>query len=187
MKRVAWTAVLLLWLAAVAVADDDSPHQMIKPDGEPDTEKCAICHNKDMDLLQGKLETCTDCHDLTVHSGAAEHLRVNADSVKAHLPVKGEGVIELPLAENGKIYCGTCHLFHDPRVDDVRPVPARLLSASPIAAAIRAATAARWAKLATQYGQAEAGASFAHDSTATLRLPIDEGQLCRHCHGGEIK
>jgi hypothetical protein len=177
---------MLCLVAATAWADGDSPHQMIKADGEPDEEKCAVCHNEDMDLLESKHDTCAGCHDLTTHSGAAEHLRADAATVKAHVPEAKDGVPELPLAEDGKMYCGTCHLFHDPKIDDVTAIPPRPLSSQPIAAAIRAATAKRWPILAQQHGEEAAEASFAKDSTATLRLPIDEGQLCRHCHGGML-
>lgn len=177
----------LLFAAAAAWADDDSPHKMIKADGEPDEEKCTVCHNEDMDLLESKSDTCGGCHDPTIHSGAAEHLRATAAAVKAHVPEAKNGVPELPRAEDGKMYCGTCHLFHDPLVDDVTPIPPLKLSSQPIAAAIRAATAKRWSLLAQQHGETSADASFAEDSTSTLRLPIDEGQLCRHCHGGAIR
>jgi hypothetical protein len=179
-------AVLVPCRIVLAADDDDdgNPHHMMKADGEADNEKCEVCHTgEDLSLSTSKLETCTTCHDPTLHSGSYEHLQANAEAVKAHLPPAKEGQEEMPLAEDGKMYCGTCHLFHDPRVSEEKTAPVRPISFSPIAKAVREATSAKWPVLAQQHGAAEAGATFAEKSTPALRLPLDDNQLCGHCHG----
>lgn len=169
--------------AEPAEEEEDSPHRMLLPDGEADQEKCETCHTESMDLSASKLETCTLCHAETLHSGSIEHLRIPAERVKALLPEPGEGVPELPLGEEGQIYCGTCHLFHDPRVSEESYVTSRPRSGHPVAVAIRATTEARWAELQRTWEVESVGASFAGNSTPALQLPLEEDRLCRHCHG----
>ena len=89
---------------------------MTKPDGSLDMETCGVCHNEDMSLQRSKLETCTLCHAQTVHAGSDEHLRAAAAGGEAGAGGTAEGRPALPLTEDGRIYCGTCHLFHDPKV-----------------------------------------------------------------------
>ena len=117
-----WLALLALLLAAaplraVAGDDDDSnPHHMSGPDDE---ESCDFCHEKDMSLSASLLDTCLSCHSLTEHSGSQEHVRASVADV-ARLqptPVRAGADPTLPLTPEGTIWCGTCHLYHDPQVE----------------------------------------------------------------------
>src|SRR5690606_19719054 len=124
-----WIALLALLLAAappVARADDEeddsNPHRMSDPD---DDESCGFCHEEDMSLSQSLLDTCLTCHSETEHGGAREHLRARAAEVAAALPtpVKADESATLPLTDEGTIWCGTCHLYHDPRVNEEALLP----------------------------------------------------------------
>ncbi|GIW44491.1 MAG: hypothetical protein KatS3mg077_1773 [Candidatus Binatia bacterium] len=176
---------VLLCLALRVSANDESPHWMLLPNGEPDEEKCAVCHDEDKNLLSSKEETCLSCHDRTLHSGSAEHLRATAAEVEPLLPSQERHGVEFPLAEDGRMYCGTCHLFHDPRVDEVTLAAPRSLPPAGLAKEIRQAIEKKiQGTVGTQPG-AELEWSFAPQSTGFLRLPIDDNRLCTACHEKE--
>ncbi len=166
----------LTLLASVAAAQEN-PHQMTLPDGSTDAGKCAYCHNDDLTLSRSHADTCTLCHAETVHSGAAEHARARADAVGRAL--EGKDTPALPLAADGRMYCGTCHLFHDPAVMG-EPLLAngRAARDEPINRAVREGVLTR-AEAAGGSGEIE----FAERGTRYLRLPVDDDGLCSHCHG----
>ena len=155
---------------------------MVKPDGSLDMDKCAACHETDMSLSRSKVETCTLCHAVTVHSGAAEHLGATPASVTRLFPT-GQKPPALPLTEAGGLYCGTCHLFHDPAVNHEQLLSARWVPPSTgFPEAVRRSLLAQWQHTAHKYDEATSGAKFATTGTRALRLPVDDGSLCRHCH-----
>ena len=181
-------ALLLVALLAVASAgraeETDSPHHMVTSDGKPDMDKCGTCHEADMSLSRSKGETCTLCHGETPHSGAFQHLHASAADVTRLLGSAQTEKPALPLAEDGGIFCGTCHLFHDPHLSDDKPLPTRRLPpAKGVDKAVQAAVAAQWEGVARKYEQASPGAKFATDATKSLRLQVDDGTLCQRCHG----
>lgn len=183
-----WLALLALLLCAaplrvVAGDDDDSnPHHMSGPDDE---ESCGFCHEEDMSLSASLLDTCLSCHSLTEHSGSQEHVRASAADV-ARLrptPVKAGAEPTLPLTEEGTIWCGTCHLYHDPQVNEEALLSESWLPPTTgVAGAVRDAIASRWGELAGKYNQPLPVASFAKQGSAWLRLPVSDGQLCVECH-----
>ena len=176
-----------VWLALASVArgqDEGSPHHMTKSDGSLDMEKCPLCHNEDMSLQRSKLETCTLCHAQTVHAGSDEHVRASAAAVKQALAARPKDAPSLPLTDDGRIFCGTCHLFHDPKVmSEDWLAHGWLPPDSGEAGAVRKAVVERWAALAQKAGGKGELGTFATKGTRQLRLPIDDGQLCRQCHG----
>jgi hypothetical protein len=178
----------VLMLAAPARSEEaESPHRMVKPDGSLDMEKCGACHNDDLSLARSKVETCTLCHATTVHSGTAEHLAAAPASVARLLPHE-QPTPALPLTETGGIFCGTCHLFHDPAVGNEPLLPSGWIPpATGLPEAVRRALTAQWNKLAHKYDASEAGAQFARRGTKALRLPADDGSLCRRCHGSLVE
>lgn len=177
-------AVLTIVQPVRAQEEAASPHRMLKADGAVDTEKCSICHNADMSLARPKAEVCTLCHSPTIHSGAAEHLQASPASVTA-LSAGKPAEPALPLTEQGGMYCGTCHLFHDPRVmtAEVPQAQAWVPPATGVAAAVHDGVQTQWPGIAQKYGESAPGAKFATQSTRMLRLPVADGTLCRHCHG----
>jgi len=163
---------------AVSAAAQENPHVMTLPDGTTDAGKCAYCHNDDLSLSRSQAETCTFCHAETVHSGAAEHARASAAAVA--LALKGRETPALPLTSEGRMYCGTCHLFHDPAVmGEALLETGRAPRVSELNRAVRDGVMAR--------GQRESGdavVEFHAQGTRYLRLPAGDDALCKHCHGG---
>src|SRR5262249_4572488 len=159
------------------------PHHMTAPDGSLDPSACGMCHNEDFSLQRTKLETCTLCHAQTLHAGADEHLRASPAAVKAALGDTGT-TPPLPLADDGHIYCGTCHLFHDPKVASEDWLTHGWLPPDGgVAAAVRQSVVDRWAALSATSEDKSAVGKFAAKGTRQMRLPVDDGQLCRRCHG----
>ena len=183
--RLALLALLALLMGAnMARAEEaDSPHHMLKPDGSIDTDKCALCHESDMSLSRPKVETCTLCHAITVHSGAYEHVHASPVQVGQLIPPDKEGTPHLPRTDDGGLYCGTCHTFHDPSMEETKPLAQGWLPPSTgLSEAVRRALEERWISLANKYN-APVGATFATKPVKALRLPVNDGALCRHCHG----
>lgn len=178
---------LLLLLAGAVWADeedDSNPHRMAGPD---DDSSCSFCHEEDMSLSQSPLETCLVCHSATEHAGSVEHLRVKvaAPSAPHPTPAAEAEAAHLPLTDDGEMWCGTCHLFHDPRVnEDVLLSESWLPPTTGLSGAVRAAVASRWMELAEKYDQKPPVASFATQGTTWLRLPVSNGALCLECHRG---
>ena len=178
-------ALLLASAGALRAEESDSPHRMMKADGQIDTDKCSLCHEADMSLSRSKRDTCTLCHAETLHAGAYVHLHAAPDKLtQLFAAAHGEEKPELPKAEDGGIFCGTCHLFHDPRLSEDKPLVARRDAATiPFDTSVQNAIEAQWPAIAKKYDEEKAGASFATKATKALRLPVDDGTLCRHCHG----
>ena len=177
-------ALLLASCGALQAQEGDSPHSMVKPNGEADSDKCGVCHEADFSLSRSKRETCTLCHAETLHAGAYTHLHAAPDKLKQLLSAAQEEKPELPKAEDGGIFCGTCHLFHDPRLSEDKPLATRRDSTTiPFDTAVQKAIEAQWPVIAQKYDAEKAGASFGTKATRALRLPVDDGTLCRHCHG----
>ena len=177
-------AFVLLAATAGRADDSGSPHHMTKADGALDTDKCPLCHNEDFSLQRSKLETCTLCHAQTAHAGSDEHVRANPDAVKHALEGQQQATPALPLADDGHIYCGTCHLFHDPQVASEDWLATGWVPpAAGVSGAVRQTVIDRWAAVASQSGNKEAIGHLATDGTRQLRLPVAEGQLCLRCHG----
>ena len=181
MKQIRLFGLALIALLAMPAwgeeADPGSPHHMMKPNGEADTEKCGLCHNEDFSLSRSKLETCTLCHATTTHAGAAQHLAAPAAAVAQRRPKDSP----LPVTDEGAMYCGTCHIFHDPKVSGEEILAQRWLPRdSGLSQAVRESLSERWAK--TAQAENAVGAKFSTRGTTRLRLPIEDGSLCRQCH-----
>lgn len=183
--------VVLALLSILAVVspgraeeEPDTPHRMLKPDGEADPEKCSICHQEDMSLSQPKSELCKMCHSPTIHAGAARHLEASPEQLAQVVSPKKPGELDLPLTEENGIFCGTCHVFHDPRVSGEQALDQRWLPPTTgLPEAVRNALVAQWGRSASKYGESEPGVKFSTRGTRNLRFPINDGSLCRRCHG----
>jgi len=185
MRRIAalWLAAVLSLASTTRAQEEGSPHKMTKADGELDMETCAICHNEDLSLQRSKLETCTLCHAQTSHAGSDEHLRANPAAVKRVVDALPKEGPVFPVSEDGHIWCGTCHLFHDPAVAEEKWLAAGWIPADKgLAGSVRRGVDERWAAMASKTGEQAALGHFAAKGTRQLRLPVDQGQLCRQCH-----
>jgi len=177
--------VALLAVGPAAGQDSASPHSMTTADGKVDTDKCAFCHEEDMKTLsRSKVETCTLCHSEYPHSGANQHLHAAPASVARVLEGK-QGNPPMPLTEDGHIYCGTCHIFHDPKVSHEAALALGWIPpATGLAEAVRTSLTTQWERVASKFEGVEGPvAKFAPTGTRNLRLPVSDGTLCRHCHG----
>jgi hypothetical protein len=174
-------------LSVRAGEDDTNPHHMKSPD---DDEGCGFCHEDDMSLSASLLDTCLTCHSITEHSGSQEHIHATAADV-ARLqptPIKAGAEPTLPLSKEGTIWCGTCHLYHDPQVNEEALLPESWHPPSTgIAGAVGAALEARWGELAGKYDQPLPVARLSEHGTAALRLPVSDGRLCTECHSAQYQ
>ena len=169
-------------LAPGAARAEETPHQMVLANGKLDESKCGACHTKDMSLIASPLETCTLCHSEWEHSGSHEHVTAAKDKIATMMAKRPKGAVELPTPD-GQIYCGTCHLYHDPKVLDEEWLATGWLPPdSGVAGAVRASVLERWAKLDTGGAKQPVG-EFATTGTRQLRLPVSDGSLCVQCHG----
>lgn len=186
MKRILALAIGLLLGLGPAFApapradDDENPHRMTLPDGEPDLEKCDACHDDDLGLLEPKEELCLLCHSVTEHAGSAEHGAARPGDLERIAPEAKSAAFPLPLTDDGGIYCGTCHLFHDPG-DEQEPwlaagAPARTTA---FAVAVRADVERERDRVA-----GPKAAHFVAQGSRALRKPVTDGSLCLTCHQG---
>lgn len=183
-KRIALGLAIVLFVATTFADESTSPHRMVGEDGRPDTQKCTVCHNEDMSLTSPAAELCTLCHSRNQHSGALRHLEAQPSAVAHLLPSESESKVRLPLAEDGRLFCGTCHLFHDPAVSGEAPLASPWLPVTTgLAGAVRRRLEARVEEAAGMERAATASGTFSIKGTTMVRLPVHDGTLCRHCHG----
>lgn len=142
-----------------------SPHEpaeVAKTDGS-----CAACHNaipkagaapQDAALRLKPELACTTCHPGTIHAGVSEHLGARLDH-----ELTGSAAADLPLGRNLTVQCWTCHNVHKAG----EPAPKALTG------------------LAARIQGTERPPSTATDPKhdPMLALPVDDGSLCRACHG----
>lgn len=178
-------AVLLLLLGLSLPAGAQNPHDMLDANGKLDMSACGFCHEESLELSRPKEEVCTFCHATTVHAGSAEHLGATAPEVARIVPKDTDGTPSVPLTDGGRMYCASCHLFHDPAVAGEKWQPSAWVPPSTgVSLAIREAMTTRLATLAAERGAGASAAKFATSGTKMLRLPVADGSLCRGCHQG---
>jgi hypothetical protein len=185
LERIFPVAALCVLVATAAKGDDAlNPHRMTDAHGKADLTRCATCHTDTLGLARSKRETCTLCHSETVHSGAAEHLRADRRAVTAVMNARDKSAPALPLDDDGRIYCGTCHLFHDPALSGEKPLTmGRAASTNAVGAAV--ADGVRDSIGAASEGDGRTAPSpvrFVAPGSTALRAPVADGTLCLSCH-----
>ena len=102
-----------------------NPHHQIDAAGKPVEEKCLYCHTQKPDearadfksiKLIGDLEKlCQGCHNMTdTHpAGKAHYVRPDLEYQLRMRQIEKQFGIVLPLDENGKLTCITCHNPHE--------------------------------------------------------------------------
>jgi hypothetical protein len=166
-----------LWLPlAAAAGDTGSPHT------STDTAICSICHKDDMSLQSPKSKICLTCHNEAQHAGSAEHLRMEPARVGRALAATSSAE-KLPLTDDGHIWCGTCHLWHDPSLGEGWLPKGWVPPDRGLPGAVRAGVTTRWAAIASAHDKKTIGAEFAKAGTRQLRLSYQDGSLCKRCHG----
>lgn len=174
-----------LSVAGGALAQGFNPHEMMKEDGSADTSKCSLCHDQSFALARSKAETCTLCHSEFTHSGTAEHLRASPAEVSRLIPAK-DGKPSWPVTEEGHIFCGTCHLFHDPALKmgpEMALDVAWVRPTTGLPHALRLAKTEEADELVAEVDGVEKWGGFSTTGSRMLRRPVGDGSLCRHCHG----
>ncbi len=101
------------------------PHEQLDQNGEVILEKCLYCHNekpdeknetyKDVKLIGDLAVLCQRCHAIgEKHSGDVNHLRKPSEkALKRMEKMRKRNQIILPLDEEGKLTCITCHNPHE--------------------------------------------------------------------------
>jgi hypothetical protein len=178
-------ALLGLLLPCSGAADGERVHRMVDEKGKLDMAACSVCHDDALQLSLPKDETCTLCHSASVHAGSASHLNAKPAQVARLLATRREGAAAIPLTDDGRMYCGSCHLFHDPAVAGEKWLAEGWLPpSSGLALAVRQSLSERFESLAGAHGQTAPLAKFATSGTRALRLPVADGRLCLRCHAG---
>lgn len=103
-----------------------NPHKQLNEDGEIIIDTCLICHTEKPDeahatfkdvKFYGEIEAmCRRCHQISPkHSGNADHMGVkpSPEGVRRLRAVEEEHNVRLPLDEDGRMTCITCHNPHD--------------------------------------------------------------------------
>ena len=89
----------------------------------------------------------------------------------------------LPLTDDGRIYCGTCHFFHDAALEEDAQRPAAWVPPTTgLPGAVQRSVAAHWKTIERQYDLTPPVAEFETKGTTALRLPVENGSLCHTCH-----
>ena len=181
-------------------------HAMLDERGEIIEDHCTYCHQEKPDRdkaqsleeikLRAPVDTlCWGCHLKTPHLNAAEHQVEPSDKVKEQRKrfLETHPEVILPLTEDGKVTCITCHTPHPPGVLDKKLPAAHQTTSgqvdegpvyedSPWAAPIAADKRERLETLARKYGHPFPFRYRQIKKEALLRLPAKDGQLCRACH-----
>lgn len=155
-----------------------NPHAAMR-DPATRADACLLCHQtmpepgEKIDALRvPSIDTCRGCHFETTHAGSAEHQIVMPPDVAARARAAG-----LPLTDDNRAACATCHDPHPPgatptadlRADwDQRRIITEAWETDVLAPAQLARAGAHVAPLDT--------------SMDMLRLPLEDGTLCRTCH-----
>ena len=183
-------------------------HLMLKADGNIDEQHCTYCHQEvqeqrnqphqrdDWKLRLPPEKLCYGCHLKTPHLNALQHQATKPnDRIKKRMKesVEKSGAF-LPLSEDGKVMCVTCHSPHPPGVID----PARNPAGKQIQTAdVKEGTHYRdsaWNRIVQQDKQRrldemkeKTGESLTLtyrriDKEVLLRQPARNGKLCLSCH-----
>lgn len=183
-------------------------HLMLKEDGGIDKQHCTYCHEEvqehrdqphrreEWKLRLAADKLCYGCHLKTPHLNAVEHqAKKPSDRVKKRLKRSvEEDKAFLPLSDDGKVMCVTCHSPHPPGVIDAAKNPAgRQLNPvdvkegikyrdHPWDAIVQADKRARLEELNRKYGGGLAVRYRRIEKEVLLRRSAKDGKLCLACH-----
>ncbi|HEB93429.1 MAG TPA: hypothetical protein ENI94_08180 [Gammaproteobacteria bacterium] len=179
-------------------------HDLLDAQGNYDEKSCEYCHQKALDpekeytreqlKLRLPPETiCLGCHLKTPHLNALNHLLKPGKKMRRHMQAaERKFSIILPLDEQGRIMCVTCHAPHERGLIGVNKPAGNQVAGGdlkegvvyedhPWNAVYRADKQARLAKL-----QGNATPVTLHyrrlRSEVLLRLSAKDGSLCLACH-----
>ncbi len=180
-------------------------HKLLDDNKKYDEKACEYCHKKAPDpkkkIDRQKLEfrlppqkLCFGCHLKTPHLNALNHLvkpgKKMAKRIKAS--EKKQNVI-LPLDNDGKVMCATCHTPHQPGViDEKKPAGKQVADVDldkgvsyvehPWNSVYQQDKKMRLQKLAQKSGETYNLTYKRLEHEVLLRLPAKDGTLCQACH-----
>lgn len=180
-------------------------HDMRTPDGTLITDNCKFCHEEqpdpekevDRDALRFRLpvaKLCIGCHLKAPHLNAARHGTAASEEMQEIIreSEREHGVI-LPLDEEGRVTCSTCHTPHGPGALDANSPAGRQVAdtslkegivhgESPWGDVFSADKKARLNELAREQGDVPSLAYRPVEKEILLRLLAKDGTLCQACH-----
>lgn len=181
-------------------------HDMVDAQGKVNEDACRHCHeevlerDQQYELSELKLRVpmdtlCYGCHLKSPHFNALEHQVEPSEHVeKQHKRFLQEHPeVILPLTEDNRVTCVTCHTPHPPGVLDSSLPAAHQVKTAKVddapqyrdslwAETITEDKASRLADLSTRYGRPITFVYQQIHGEALLRLPAKDGTLCRACH-----
>jgi len=183
-------------------------HKQRLDDGSLDEKNCEYCHTEPPDpekeIRRDELEfrlppqmLCVGCHLKTPHLNAFNHL-VEPDEEKLEQIKEAEKMhqIILPLDDEGKIMCATCHSPHEPGVIPKDKPAGRQVADASVEDGVSYVDH-EWNDVFSEDKQERLDELNKHEKEPTqlsyqriesevlLRLPAKDGTLCLACHSFE--
>ena len=186
----------------------DNVHKMLDDEGEIIESSCLYCHKKvlkpeddikrdEINLRLPAEKICYGCHLFTPHLNALAHQKkLDEKMAKRIRRYQQEHEIMMPLSDDGKVMCVTCHSAHPIDVID-RDKPAGKQVANDDLEKGVVYRAHAWGKVFAedkknrlQKSNAETGKNYVLnyqriEKEILLRLPAKDGSLCLACHAFE--
>ncbi|MCG7908689.1 MAG: hypothetical protein JAY82_02830 [Candidatus Thiodiazotropha taylori] len=181
-------------------------HVMLDSTGEIDDSGCTYCHTEipdpsddipieQMEFRLPKAKLCYGCHLKTPHLNTLTHLKEPDDAMKKRIAsAETEQKIRLPLDDEGRVTCITCHTAHQSGVIDPQRAGGRSVEESSIEEGILYRRTA-WSRLfADDKADRMSALKEEHqkqfvkpeyqrvEKEILIRLPAKDGSLCLSCH-----
>ena len=183
-------------------------HDLLNNNGEYDEEECEYCHKEapdpekeiERDELEFRLppqKLCFGCHLKTPHFNALNHQVEPAKEMRKRMREAEKRLkVILPLDEEGKVMCATCHSPHEPGVIDKEKPAGRQVDDADLEKGVsyidhpwnhvfQADKEARLQELSRQGGGIHTLRYQRIQTEVLLRLPAKDGTLCQACHAFE--
>ncbi len=180
-------------------------HKLLDDKGEIDEKDCEYCHKEAPDLkkeikrdeLEFRLppqKLCFGCHLKTPHLNALNHQVKPDKKMRQHMRAAEKKLkIILPLDEDGKVMCATCHAPHQLGVIDKNKPAGRQVADTdldkgvsyvehPWGRVFQLDKKARLDVLAEQDGTVHTLSYQRIKTEVLLRLSAKDGSLCQACH-----
>ena len=159
---------------------------------EGDSPVCLHCHiarpdpGSDGVKLRGGLRAiCMGCHRAVPHAGAREHsTTLPPDMLELKRQTERTANVLLPLDEEGKMGCGTCHNPHGGNaIPQTEPAARRAAPEDPVVdPAIFSSVVMPGIRRLAESHETPGAVRPRNRSGAMLRLPLRDGALCVACH-----
>jgi len=183
----------------------DTIHEMLDADGKIIKKTCLYCHEQALDpeedikadelkLRLPPQNICYGCHRYSPHFNALNHQQKPDDEMKKRIEkYEQEHKIILPLSEEGKVMCVTCHSSHQMDVIDRDRPAGKQVENHDLDKGVTYSEHAwgkvfiddkkhRLDKLSQETGEQYSLNYQRIEKEILLRLPAKNGTLCLACH-----